>query len=125
MNIIEKIDNYLTENLLFTNEDEVKKAIVELRKGINAPFVNVNVSTLSKHSTIMIKISLDDKKDWTNNIYQNSRYSQFSLENDPKVSNLEQFSMHYKLSKKFRKCKVKTIKDAITKINKYISEISK
>ena len=123
MNIIDKIDNYLNENLLFTNEDEIKKAITELQKGINAPFVNVNVSTLSKHSTIMIQISLEPKKDWTNNIYQNSLYSQFSLENDPKVSNLEQFSMSYKFSKKFRKCKVKSIKDAITKINKYIGEV--
>ncbi len=123
MNIINKIDNYLTESLLFTNEDEIKKAIDELKKGINAPFVDVSVSTLSKHSIIYIKLSLEPKKDWTNNIYQNSLYSQFSLENDPKVSNLEQFSMCYKLPKKFRKCKVKSIKDAITKINKYIGEV--
>ena len=124
MNIIDKIDNYLTENLLYDGESEAKKVADEIQKGINAPFVHTSISTLSKHTTIMIKISLDPKSEWTNNIYQNSRYSQFSLENDPKVSNLEQFSKCYTLKKKFRKCKVKSVKDAITKINKYIGEVS-
>jgi putative lipoic acid-binding regulatory protein len=117
MNIVNKIDSYLNEEGLF---DDVDKAIEEIQKGIKVPFLQVSKSALGKFASISIKISLDKKENWPGNIYQNSRYSQFFLNGNV----LEQVTMDHGLKKKFRKAKVKALKDVVTKINKYISEIS-
>lgn len=105
------------------NTDTQRKAVADyVRKNINAPYVSVVVATLGgvARAAVMIKVSLDEKRKWPNAILHNSRYFMMSLERD---GELEQFSSHYKLPKKFRKAKVKSLGDAVVKINKYISQI--
>jgi len=87
----------------------------KIEKGIKVPFINVGKSTLGgpKNIALMIRLSLDPQKDWSNNIFHNSRYAQLSLSNDGK---LEMFSSSYNI-KNMRKTKVKTADDAIKKIN--------
>ena len=98
------------------------KAARYVRDNISAPYVGASVSTLGgiARASIMISVSLDDKKKWHNGIFQNSRYFQMSLDRN---GELEQFGLSYKLPKKFRKAKVKSLGDAVVKINKYISQV--
>ena len=104
---------------LFDKEDGTQeKWMKEIDKGIKAEVVFTHKSAIGKED-IMIGISLDPKKNWTNNIYQNSRYSQFHL--DP-GGGLQQFAKHFRLDK-FRKTKVKTPKAAVDKINSWISKV--
>jgi len=93
----------------------------EIEKKINAPYVETTVSTLGgeERASVMIRVSLDSKDSWNNNIYQNSRYGQFKVRYD---GVLEGFSQSHNLKKKFRKTKVKTTSDVIKKINKWISD---
>ena len=104
---------------LFDKEDGTQeKWMKEIDRGIKAEVVFTHKSAIGKED-IMIGISLDPKKNWTNNIYQNSRYSQFHL--DP-GGGLQQFAKHFRLDK-FRKTKVKTAKAAVDKINTWISKV--
>ena len=105
------------------NTEAQRKAVADyVRKNVNAPFVSVQVSTLGgvSRASVMIKASLDKKEKWYNGIFQNSRYFMMSLDRN---GELEQFSSHYKLPKKFRKVRAKSLGDAVVKINKYISQI--
>lgn len=113
--------NFLNESQLFT-VDDVEEWKSKLQKGIKAPFVNVKKSTLGgpQNVSIMITVSLDDKKDWPNKILQNSRYFNMQMENS---GSLEQFTKSHRIEKKFRKSKFKSVDDAIKKINKYIDQV--
>jgi hypothetical protein len=93
-----------------------------VNRSINAPYVYTDVSTLGgvSQASIIIKLSLDKKEDWSNGIFQNSRYSMFHLSRD---GTLEQFSKSYRVDK-FRKCRVKSIQEAISKINGYIKQVT-
>ena len=105
------------------NTEAQRKAVADyVRKNIKAPFVSVKVSTLggASRASVMINVSLDKKEKWSNGIFQNSRYFMMSLGRD---GELEQFSLHYKLPKKFRKARAKSLGDAVVKINKYIGQI--
>ena len=119
-----KLREYLTEgdHLLF-DKDNVKQIKDEIVRNIDAPVVGGNVSKLGGTPTIFIEVSLDPKDTWPNNIFENSRYLRFSIEPDPKQSNIELFTKSHKIFKKFRKQKGKTIKEIINKINKYINSI--
>ena len=75
------------------------------------PAVSANLSTLGGHTSIIIKLSLDQKETWMNGIFQNSRFSMFSL-NENK---LEQFAKHHQVTK-FRKSTIKSNQDGINKI---------
>lgn len=105
----------------YTNDQkrEVERA---LEQGIHAPYVNVMVSTLggANNASAMINVSLDSRGAWHNGIFHNSRYFMISLSRD---GELEQFSKHYVLPK-MRKAKVKSLGDALTKINNYIAVAS-
>jgi len=105
--------------------DSVKNEVSKMNAKIKAPYVKVNYSDLGGaiHVSIYILVSLDDKKDWYNGILENSRYFRMSLSND---GILQLFSgSHLLRSYKFRKTKVKSVDDAITKINNYIQLASK
>lgn len=119
-----KFKNYLdeSENLLF-DENNAKQIADKIEKNIDAPVVKANISKLGGNPTIMLAISLDPKKEWANNIFENSRYLRFSIDPDPSKSNVELFTKSHKIEQKFRKQKAKTTKDVINKINKYIDNI--
>ena len=103
-------------------QDAKDKATRYIRENINAPYVSASVSTLggASRASIMMSVSLDKKEKWPNLIYQNSRYFLMSLDRN---GVLEQFNSHYKLSKRFRKARAKSLGDAVVKINKYISQV--
>lgn len=116
-------------NTVFTLAD-FKKIPISGRPGhdmkptysVNANYVRIDISTLGgQHRPILgIKLSLDDKEDWENGIYQNSRFLILSLdwqgvlEEDARGSGLS----------KFRKAKVKSIDEAVKKINDWIRKNS-
>lgn len=77
------------------------------------PAVSAQLSTLGgpENASVMIKLSLDEKETWINGIYENSRFSMFSLNN----GKLEQFAKCSKLSK-FRKSTIKSNDDVVSKI---------
>ncbi len=110
------------ENLIF-DSSSVERARKQIKGQLQAPFVNVSVSNLGGTPAIMIALSLDEKNEWTNGIFENSRYTRFMLEPETNKSNLEQFSLHYELKPKFRKSKVKSIDAAINKINTWINKV--
>ena len=92
---------------------------------INAPFVQPQVSTLGgkNRAAILLRISLDPKEEWSNGIFQNSRFMQFRISIDGEV---EQFTLSHKLKaiKKFRKTRVKSLKEFVDKVNKYIGVLN-
>lgn len=92
--------------------------VAKLKSGINAPYTNIYKSTLggAKNVSILITVSVDEKKDWKNGILQNSTYFNMHLDND---GSLEVFSGYFK-SSKFRKTRVKSVEEAIAKINKFV-----
>jgi hypothetical protein len=101
---------------VFTFTDDDKKKIQE---SINAPYVHVQKSSLggSDRSSIYIKLSLDEKKDWANGIYENSDNMMFGVHYDGRM---ELMTYHYKSSEKFKKTLVKTVDEIISKINSHI-----
>ena len=110
--------------MIFNADTEAQRRTVAdyVRSNINTPYVRVAVSTLGgvSRASVMIRVSLDKKEKWANGIFQNSRYFQMSLDRN---GELEQFSLHYKLPRKFRKAKAKSLGDAVVKINKYVGQI--
>ena len=103
--------------------DSVDKWMKEIGKGIVAPFVEVSKSTLggADKVSITIKLSLDSKEDWINNIFHNSRYAMFDLDRD---GSFQLFSRGLKLRpNKMRKSKVKSAKDVVNKVNTWIKGI--
>jgi hypothetical protein len=100
---------------------EADAVIQKLKDGIQAPHKNIYKSTLGgiERTSIMITLSLDPKEEWKNGILQNSRYCMFHYNVD---GSLEQFSRQYNLPK-FRKTRVKSVDDAIAKINAYINTV--
>ena len=81
----------------------------------------VSLSTLGgdDKATIFLHLSADNKENWINGIYHNSRYAIFSLNSDSK---LELISKGLNMPK-FRKCKVKGTHHVAEKIVKYFNMI--
>jgi hypothetical protein len=97
---------------------KIAKMFNPIKWNINAPVVGVSDSDLGGSTSTFINISLDPKSEWKNNIYYNSRYVIFEIDNGI----LKILSKHYSLPK-MRASKVSSPENAISKINKYISEI--
>ncbi len=95
----------------------------KIAETINAPHVSAKISTLGGkgRESLFFTISLDNKILWPNGIFQNSRYLIFVVNND--TNSLELVNKHYKITEKFRKTKVKSIIEAVNKINAYINSI--
>ena len=109
--------------MIFNADTQGKREQVAryLRSNINAPVVSVNISILGgvHRASAIITVGLD-KKPWVNNIFENSRYFHMSLERN---GELDQFRKSYKIPKKFRKARAKSLGDAVVKINKYIGQL--
>ena len=91
-----------------------------LSAGIRAPVKGVKTSTLGGPERISLIVygSLDEKRDWVNGIFENSRYFKMILGNDGIMKLVSQGT-----SLKFRQSKVVDVDDAIRRINKYISDV--
>lgn len=93
----------------FDNEQEIANLVQSL--SCETKFSNI----INLHGkTLVISISLDNK--FPNNIFLNSRYAKFML---TEYGELELAGKQF-IMPKFRKTVVKSIEDAIIKINKYI-----
>ena len=101
------------------NDKKLTDTIELMERGIIAPYKDIYLSTLGgiDRATIIIRLSLDAKRTWYNKILQNSRYAFFRLDRD---GTLVQFSVGPAIPKKMRKIKVKSISEAVDKINRYI-----
>lgn len=98
---------------------ESATGVVErLKSEINAPVVSPQASTLGgkENVSLIIRLSLDPKDKWENNIYHNSRFAMFHIYRD---GGMELFAKHPNMPK-FRKSKGKSIDQLIQKINQYI-----
>jgi len=94
---------------------EIKGTEKAIAKKIKAGYVFIKIWTLGgeENASIMIKISLDKKENWTNGIFHNSRYYFFHIYRDGIVEN---FQCSYRV-KKVRKKRVSSLKDAFNYIN--------
>jgi hypothetical protein len=92
-----------------------------LKNSLNVPWVHTETSTLGGKSNvaIMLKVSLDKKEDWVNNIFHNSRYAMFHISRDGAVEN---FSKGRGLPT-FRKARVKDVQTLVRKLNTYFSKV--
>lgn len=111
-----------TEQATLFDINTVDEVINKLQSELQIPFVQAYKSTLggADRVTIMIKVSLDAKDTWAGGYFENSRRLNFSVERDGTV---EQFSKSFKIPTKFRKTKVKSIEDLITKLNTYFASV--
>jgi hypothetical protein len=80
------------------------------------PYVDIDESSLGESTSKFIKISLDNKEDWSYGIYHNSRYAIFCIRDEK----MELISKHFNMPK-FRKCNVKSDADVANKLIKYHS----
>jgi hypothetical protein len=93
-----------------------------LNNRIKAPYVYSQVSTLGgvNRASAIAKVSLDPKSKWPNDILHNSRYFMVRIDRN---GTMEMFAKSYRLPLKMRKSTVKSLPDAVAKINKYISSV--
>lgn len=102
---------------LVADDAETARALIQ------APYVGAQYSRLggAGRESVLIVVSLDPKDTWANGILENSRYTRFHLGSD---GVLEQFTRSRGLTT-FRKTRVKDIREAVSKINKYLSQQAK
>jgi len=121
-----KFKTYMNEKEiepLFT-VDNADVVVKQIENGIKAPIVKASVSTLGgvNNISILMVISLDERKDWANGILENSRYIRLHLNAKDHV--LEQFSGSLGMGvKSLRKSRPKTIDAVVKKINTYIKGV--
>lgn len=101
------------------DENDIKR---DIEKEIEAPFVTTQMSSLGgkENASIIITVSLDPEREWENGILENSRFLRFHLERN---GELENFTVGMGIDK-MRKKNVKSIDDAIDKINRHIDKVS-
>ena len=94
--------------------ESVEDAKVQLKEGLDFPYVGVQSSILGgkEDVSILVTVSKDPEPEWANHILQNSRYAKIHILRDGTV---ERFC-GWKL--KMRKFKGKSIEHIIEKINK-------
>ncbi len=109
------------EQTIFSIEN-VKDVVAKLNSDIDAPVVSAKYSTLGgeRNVSILVALSLDPKESWSNGIYENSRYMRFHINTDGVI---EQFRKAHTINDKFRKIRVKTIDQLISKINDYLKKV--
>ena len=112
---------FLKESTIF-DIGSVDKWTVPLSTKVNAPVIWAAKSVLGgeENVTIMLKISLDEKHNWKNGIFQNSRYAHIRIDRD---GSMEMFAHKRSIGKGMRKTKVRDVKQAIKKINDWIFKV--
>ena len=114
----------------WTDKDSVIDAIKQIKKGLKnaVPYLDgISYSTLGGEPNIVGKISLDDKKDWTNKILENSRWALIYLSPDGVLDTIRMNGYSdYNTRKKvpiLRKSKNKNLKQAIDRMGKYFTVV--
>jgi len=109
------------------NVETAPHVVKQLQSFLNAPYINAQISTLGgeEHVSIILTISADPKEKWTNDIMQNSRYGNFSIDNDGTV---EQFSGGFSKWKQpnnaMRKTHVKSVQQLVDVLNKFMAKVN-
>ncbi len=100
---------------------DVDKWTTEIYKGLKAGWKSVAKSTLGgdENVAIMIKVTVEPEKDWPNKILHNASFGMIRIATD---GTMEMFASGHKI-KNMRKTKVKSAKDVVSKINKWLSTI--
>ena len=80
-----------------------------------APFMTVSTSTLGGRSSQFVKVSCDDKEEWINGIFENSRYGTFHIYPENNTLKVELISKGLN-TLKFRKATVKSDAEALLRI---------
>ena len=98
--------------------------VEKVKASINAPYVNLQVSTLggNDRAALMLKVSLDPKENWPNGILQNSNYGMFSIQRNGRMEQFSGIMGKRGTVKQFRKTQVNSLDDAIGKLNTYIEQ---
>jgi hypothetical protein len=118
----ESVNEAAGQPLSVFNVDSAEATCEKLRTGISAPFVNVYPSTLGgpEHVSIMMRVSLQPKEQWSYGIFHNSPFLMFMFENNGELTN---DTNNYQIKKRMRKTNVKNVDDAINKINAHIASL--
>ena len=100
---------------------DVDKWTTEIYKGLKAGWKSVAKSTLGgdENVAIMIKVTVEPEKDWPSKILHNASFGMVRIATD---GTMEMFASGHKI-KNMRKTKVKSAKDVVSKINKWLSTI--
>ena len=88
-----------------------------------APFMTVSTSTLGGRSSQFVKVSCDDKEEWINGIFENSRYGTFHIYPQKNKLKVELISKGLN-TLKFRKATVKSDAEALLKIKTWTEEVT-
>lgn len=121
-----KFKYYLNEAKVAVHLFDVESAaevVNKIKKGVKAPFVNAQFSTLGgpQNVSILVVVSIDEKETWANKIMENSRMFRIHL-TLPNI--MEMFQKSYTIKTKFRKARPKSIDDVIKRINDFIKKAS-
>lgn len=103
------------DTILLAQESNLQALTNSLQQLPEVRDVNVSWQNLGGIPSIFLYVSLDDRSEWNNGIFYNSRYSIFVIHDDMK---LEQISKHFSLPK-HRKCKVNSIESIVEKVQKW------
>jgi hypothetical protein len=97
------------------------KEYISRELGKIAPVVHVDKSTLGGEArvSLLILVSLDEKKDWSDGILENSTYFRMHLGNDGVLEHFSGYTHHIN----FRKSRVKSPIDVVAKIGRYIEQV--
>ena len=112
---------------LWTKET-VQDAIKQIKKGLKnaVPYLD-GIGTGFGGESIIGKISLDDKKTWSNNILENSRWALIHFFPDGTLDTIRMNGYgDFKTRKKvpiLRKSKNKSIKQAVDRMGKYFTVV--
>ena len=104
------------------SQETADQFIEDLKKGIKAPWVRIQKSTLGGKTVpayIIIKLSFQPKEEWENGIFHNSDWQQINL--DQRGMQISSIYGRFK----FRKTKFKNSDDAVKKINAWIEKTKK
>ena len=94
---------------LFNQIDELKQELESF-----LPYVNVQLHTLANHSSLFIKVSLDEPESWYFGIFENSRFAKITVSD----SKMEVLSRSRETAK-IRKCTVQNVKDVVNKLQQW------
>ncbi len=98
------------------DKQTIHQALLARSPNIKQVFANLYTLGGADKASIGITIGFDDKETWASGIFDNSAHRKFMLDTD---GTLEELSGWKTL--RFRKCKVKSVEDAISKLVKWAS----
>ena len=99
---------------LFNQIDELKQELESF-----LPYVKVYNHTLADHTSLFIRVSLDEPESWNFRIFENSKFAKITISD----SKMEVLSRSRETAK-IRKCTVKNVKDVVKKLQQWKKDSS-